>query len=69
MDSASNARLRAIVDRLLASTLIAPPDRLLVEEAREILEGRPPATITIRHDPRTMPEPAIITARVPEVGR
>jgi|688.fasta_scaffold396110_2 hypothetical protein len=69
MDSASNARLLAIVDRLLASPFIAHPHRLLVEEAKEILEGRPPTTITIRHDPRTVPEPAIITARVPEVGR
>ena len=71
MDSASNARLRAIVDRLLASTLIASPDRRLVEEAKEILATtpRPAATITIRHDPRTVPEPAIITAMMPEVER
>lgn len=69
MDSASNARLRAIVDRLLASTLITPSDRLLVAEAKAILEPRPPGTITITHAPRTVPEPAIITARMPEVGR
>jgi hypothetical protein len=69
MDSASNARLRAIVDRLLASPFIAQPDRLLVEEAKEILEPRPAATITIRHDPRTVPEPAITTAKIPEAGR
>jgi hypothetical protein len=71
MDSASTARLRAIVDRLLASTLIAPPDRRLVEEAKEILDAtpRPAATITIRHDPRTAPDPAIITAMMPEVER
>ena len=71
MDSASNARLRAIVDRLLASTLIAPPDRRLVEEAKEILDAtpRPADTITIRHDPRTVPDPAITTARIPEAGR
>lgn len=69
MDSASNARLLAIVDRLLASPFIAQPHRLLVEEAKEILEGRPPATITIRHDPRTMPEPAVVTLTMPEAGR
>lgn len=70
MDSASSARIRAIVDRLLASTLLGPSDRADLEEVKAILEattGSPP--ITIRHDPRTMPEPAIVTLRMPEVRR
>jgi hypothetical protein len=71
MDSASTARLRAIIDRLLASMLISGPARRLVEEAKEILDAtpRPAATITIRHDPRTVPDPLIVTHRVREAGR
>ncbi len=71
MDSALNARLRAIVDRLLASTLIAPPDRRLVEEAKELLAAtpRPTGTITVRTCSSTMPEPMIVTLRMPEAGR
>jgi len=70
MDSASTARLRAIIDRLLASMLISGPARRLVEEAKEILDAPPgPATVTIRHDPHTAPEPAIVTYRVREAGR
>ncbi len=70
MDSASTARLRAIIDRLLASMLISGPARRLVEEAKEILEADPrPATVTIGHDPHTVPEPLIVTCRVREAGR
>ena len=70
MDTASSARIRAIVDRLLASTLIGPRDRADLEEMKAALaaaSGSP--SITIGHDPRTMPEPAIVTLRMPEGHR
>jgi hypothetical protein len=70
MDTASSARIRAIVDRLLASTLIAPRDRADLEEIKAVLapaSGSP--SITIRHEPRTMPEPSFVTLRMPEGGR
>lgn len=35
----ADARLRSIVDRLLASTSIDPDDRAFLEEAKEILGG------------------------------
>lgn len=71
MDSAStdDDRLREIVDRLLASPSVSASDRLLLEEAKAVL--CPPArpTITLRHDPRTVPEPMITTLTMPEGDR
>jgi hypothetical protein len=70
MDPASPARLRAIIDRLLASTYIGPADRRSLEEMREILEPPPrPASVTVRHEPYTVPDPAIVTLRMPEARR
>ncbi len=70
MDSASPDRLRAICDCLLASPHIDASDRRLVEEAKAILADEPrPATVTIGHDPHTVPEPLIVTCRVREAGR
>jgi hypothetical protein len=67
MDSAStdDDRLREIVDRLLASPGISAGDRLFLEEAKGILSAPAPHTITIRHEPRTVPEPAITSLRMP----
>lgn len=62
MDPAS-PRLREIVDRLLASTLIDAHDRALVEEAKAVLAA--PPTVTVRHDPHTVPAPTITTLRMP----
>ena len=62
MDSAS-PRLREIVDRLLASTLISASDRAYLEEAKDVLAA--PSTVTIRHDPHTVPAPTITTLRMP----
>lgn len=72
MDSAStdDRRLREIVDRLLASPVTTAGDRHLLEEAKALLELRPaPATIAIRHDPRTAPKPTIAILTMPEAGR
>lgn len=70
MDTASSARLRAIVDRLLASSSINLRDRADLEEAKAILAAPAgPNSITIRHDPCTMPEPSIISLRGPEGDR
>lgn len=72
MDSASSGldRLREIVDRLLASPANSAGDRHLLEEAKALLELRlAPATIAIRHDPRTAPKPTIAILTMPEAGR
>jgi hypothetical protein len=70
MDSASSARIRAIVDRLLASTLIGSRDRADLEEVKAFLDAKAGSpSITIPHDPRTMPEPSIVTLRMPEGQR
>jgi hypothetical protein len=67
MDSASTGddRLREIVDRLLASPVASARDRLLLEEAKALLAPPAHPTITIRHDPRTVPDPTITSLRMP----
>ncbi len=67
MDSASTGddRLREIVDRLLASPVTSASDRLLLEEAKALLAPPARPTITIRHDPRTIPEPAVVSLTMP----
>lgn len=70
MDSAStDDRLREIVDRLLASPLVSSGDRLLLEEAKGLLAPQSRPTITLRHDPRTVPEPTVAGLSMPEAGR
>ena len=72
MDSALSGldRLREIVDRLLASPANAAGDRHLLEEAKVLLELPPgPPTITLRHDPRTVPELTAASLTMPEAGR
>jgi hypothetical protein len=69
MDTASPDRLRAIVDRLLASTLITDTDRRLVEEAKAVLDDRPAAAATVRHDSHAVPDPLIATYGVRGAGR
>ncbi len=68
MDTASPGRLRAIVDRLLASTLITDTDRRLVEEAKAV-DDRPAAAATVWHDSHAVPDPLIATYRVRGAGR
>lgn len=66
MDPAStDDRLREIVDRLLASPVTSAGDRLLLEEAKAILASRARPTITLRHDPRTVPEPTVSSLTMP----
>jgi hypothetical protein len=61
MDSASSARIRAIVDRLLVSTLIGSRDGADLEEVRAFLAAKADSlSITMRHDPRTTPEPSTV---------
>ena len=71
MDSAStdDDRLCEIVDRLLASPVTSAGDRLLLEEAKAILAPPARPTITLRHDPRTVPEPTVSSLSMPEAGR
>lgn len=67
MDSTSIAtdRLREIIDRLLASPLVEADDRAFLENARTVLDVRPTGSppVVIRHDPRTVPEPSIVSLR------
>jgi hypothetical protein len=69
MDSASieTARLREIVDRLLASPLVEEDDRAFLANARNILDARPTTApaVVMRHDPRTVPEPSIASLTMP----
>lgn len=76
MDSATPAgpRLREIVDRLLASTLITASDRRFLEQVRTDLADLDQAAsgsspIPIRHEPRTVPDPFIVSLRMPEGKR
>jgi len=71
MDSASTGddRLRVIVDRLLASPSLSAGDRLLIEEAKVVLSPPARPTITLRHDPRTVPDPTITSLTMPECDR
>jgi hypothetical protein len=69
MDQASPARLREIF-RLASSPGIVARQRHLLEESKAIIAAPAgPPSITIRHDPCTMPEPAIVTLREPEGDR
>ena len=69
MDQASPARPREIF-RLASSPGVDAQQRHLLEEAKAILAAPAgPPSITIRHDPCTMPEPAIVTLRGPEGDR
>jgi hypothetical protein len=67
MDSASTGddRLREIIDRLLVSPAASARDRLLLEEAKALLAPPARPAITIRHDPRTVPEPAVVSLTMP----
>lgn len=71
MDSATPAaaRLREILDALSASPSLEARHRVLIDEAKAILSPHASPTITIRHDPRTMSEPAIVSMRIGRAGR
>lgn len=71
MDSASTGddRLREIVDHLLSSPGLTARDRLLLDEAKAILTPAARPTITLRHDPHTVPEPAVVTVMIGRAGR
>lgn len=71
MDSASSARLREIIDLLASSHGLDGQQRQLLEEAKAILATtpRPADTITLRPCSSTMPEPSIVTLRMPEGQR
>jgi hypothetical protein len=67
MDPASSAddRLREIIDHLLTSPFVNEADHALVEEAKAILcAPRRAAVVTVRRDPRTVPEPTVASPRV-----
>jgi len=68
-DSTGDDRLREIVDRPLASPVTSGDDRLLLEEAKALLSPPARPTITIRHDPRTVPEPAVVSLTMQEGNR
>jgi hypothetical protein len=71
MESASPVRLREIISLLAAPPGLDGQQRHLLEEAKAILATtpRPDDTITLSTCSSTMPEPAILTLRMPEAGR
>jgi hypothetical protein len=56
-------------DGLLESPTVTAGDRLLLEEAKAGVDSPPKPTITLWHDPDTVPEPTVVNLTTPEAGR